>query len=72
MQASQGNVRFADLVRVASHFFGEPRQRGSHVTFTTGLKAAPHIVLQDDKGKAKAYQVRQVLVAIRRFESDGS
>jgi hypothetical protein len=57
------NVRFLDAVKVAESFFGSPRIVGSHHVFTcpSGLR----VNLQPGKdGKAKGYQVEQLLEAI--------
>ena len=65
------NVRFSDLCKVCEHFFGEPRQSGSsHRIYRTPWQGDPRINIQNDRGKAKAYQVRQVLLAIERLEVD--
>jgi hypothetical protein len=51
-------------------FFGDPRQDGtSHAVFKTPWIGDPRINIQDAKGKAKPYQVRQVLLAIDKLES---
>ncbi|MEI2419320.1 hypothetical protein V6O07_03535 [Arthrospira platensis SPKY2] len=63
-------VRFADLCTICDHYFGEPRQRGtSHRIYRTPWAGDPRVNIQSDKGKAKPYQVRQVLAAIERLES---
>ena len=50
-------------------YFGKPRQMGtSHLIFNTPWQGDPRINIQEDKGKAKAYQVRQVLLAIDKLE----
>lgn len=62
------NVRFSELLKVCEEFFGKPRQGGtSHVIFKTPWPSDPRINLQNNKGKAKAYQVRQVLLAIEKL-----
>ena len=64
-----GNVRFTDLCRVCDYFFGEPRQSsGSHRIYKTPWQGDPRINIQNYKGKAKAYQVKQVLLAIEKLE----
>ena len=69
MRENPKGVRYADLKSVCSHFFGEPRQNtGSHCVFKTPWVGNPRVNIQNDKGMAKAYQVRQVLVAIERLE----
>lgn len=69
MQSNPKGVRFSDLCRVCEHFFGQPRQKGtSHRIYRTPWLGDPRVNIQDDKGKAKVYQVRQVLKAIERWE----
>ncbi len=52
-------------------FFGPPRpSSGSHAVYKTPWLGDPRVNIQNDKGKAKAYQVRQVLAAIERLESE--
>lgn len=69
MRREPGNVRFADLKKVCEEYFGKPRQSGgSHAVFKTPWVGDPRINIQNDKGKAKAYQVRQVLLAIDKLE----
>jgi hypothetical protein len=64
-------VRFADLCRVCDHYFGNPRQKGtSHRVYKTPWQGDPRGNIQDDRGKAKAYQVRQVLKAIERMKHE--
>ncbi len=64
------NVRFIDLLRVCDHYFGPPRQRGgSHRVYKTTWPGDPRINIQNDKGMAKSYQVRQVLMAIEKLEA---
>jgi len=69
MRREPTNVRFDDLKKVCEEKFGKPRQSGSsHAMFKTPWIGDPRINIQDDKGKAKAYQVRQVLSAIEKLE----
>lgn len=71
MRRNPGGVRFADLRRVCDRFFGEPRQIGtSHLVYRMPWPGDPRVNIQNRKGKAKAYQVRQVLKAIDRLEQD--
>lgn len=64
------NVRFQDLVRLCDHYFGEPRQRGtSHHVYKTPWPGDPRVNIQvGEGGKAKTYQVRQVLAAIEKLK----
>jgi hypothetical protein len=69
MQREPANVRFGDLRQLCRHFFGDPRQSGtSHAIFKTPWAGDPRINIQSDKGKAKAYQVKQVLLAIEKLK----
>jgi len=71
MRAEPANVRFADLQRVCQSYFGKPRHSaGSHVVYKTPWPGNPRVNIQNDKGMAKAYQVRQVLLAIDRLEGN--
>lgn len=65
MRNEPANVRFADLFKVCEAYFGKPRNAGSsHFIFKTPWQGDPRINIQNEKGRAKAYQVRQVLLAI--------
>ena len=70
MRAAPQNVRYAELTAVCGHFFGEPRQRGtSHAVYRTPWPGDPRVNIQKgEAGKAKVYQVRQVLAAIARLQ----
>ncbi len=71
MRREPQNVRFADLKKVCEAYFGAPRQSGSsHAVFKTPWAGDPRVNIQNDKGMAKAYQVRQVLRAIDKFEQE--
>ncbi len=57
------------LGKFVSTTFGKPRQSGtSHCVFKTPWPGDPRVNIQNDKGKAKPYQVRQVLLAIHKME----
>ncbi|PHJ58526.1 toxin HicA [Nostoc linckia z18] len=63
------DVRFSDLMKVCTHYFGEPRQQGtSHCIYKTPWAGDPRVNIQEKNGKAKVYQVRQVLDAIEKLE----
>ena len=65
MRTEPANVRFSELQRVCETYFGKPRQNGSsHSIYKTPWPGNPRVNTQNNKGKAKAYQVRQVLLAI--------
>ena len=68
MKREPANIRFIDLKKVCEAHFGKPRNSGSsHLIFKTPWPGDPRVNIQNDKGKAKAYQVRQVLLAIERL-----
>jgi hypothetical protein len=71
MQRSPQGIRFADLCRVCDRYFGESRQSGSsHRIYRTPWEGDPRVNIQNSKGFAKAYQVRQVLKAIERLKRE--
>jgi hypothetical protein len=70
MRREPSSIRFADFKKVCEHYFGKARQSGSsHAVFKMPWAGDPRVNIQDDKGKAKTYQVRQVLQAIDKLES---
>jgi predicted RNA binding protein YcfA (HicA-like mRNA interferase family) len=70
MRRNPKGVRFHDLCQVCDFFFGKARQRGgSHRIYRTPWQGDPRVNIQNDKGMAKAYQVKQVLKAIERLEA---
>jgi hypothetical protein len=69
MLGNPRNVRLAEAIRIATHFFGKPRRNGSHHIFKMKWPSDPRVNLQDDgSGKAKPYQVRQLSAAIEKLE----
>lgn len=69
MRRNPAGVRFADLCKVCDHYFGQARQAsGSHRVYKTPWTGDPRVNIQNSKGRAKAYQVKQVLKAIERLE----
>ena len=71
IRAKPADVRFADLCRVCDHYFGKARQAsGSHRVYKTPWLGDPRVNIQNSKGRAKAYQVKQVLKAIERLEGE--
>ena len=68
MRREPGNVSFNDFKKVCVSYFGKPRQDGSsHAIFKTPWPGDPRVNIQNAKGKAKPYQVRQVLQAIEKL-----
>ena len=71
MRTNPRNIRYDDLHKVCQHYFGPPRTSGgSHAVFKTPWQGDPRVNIQNDHGKAKAYQVRQVLAAIDRQQHE--
>jgi hypothetical protein len=62
------DVRFTDLIKVCTHYFGSPRIVGSHRVFKTKWQGKPFVNVQKDGNQAKRYQVRQVLAAIAKLK----
>jgi hypothetical protein len=70
MQRNPKGIRFQDLCKVCDSLFGEAQQKSSsHRIYKTPWQGDPRVNIQNDKGMAKAYQVRQVLKAIERLEA---
>ncbi len=71
MRNNARDIRFADLCRVCDHYFGPARLTvSSHRIYKTPWPGDPRVNIQNDRGKAKAYQVKQVLRAIDLVEVD--
>jgi hypothetical protein len=65
---SPENVSYTDMLKLCTHYFGEPRSgSGRHnAIFRMPWAGDPRINLQNKHGKAKPYQVKQALAAIDR------
>ena len=64
-------VSFRDLCKLCDAYFGAPRKRGtSHRVYATPWWGDPRVNIQNNRGMAKAYQVRQVIKAIERLERE--
>jgi hypothetical protein len=71
MKQNPNDVRFAELCKICDLYFGEARQKSSsHRIYKTPWQGDPRVNIQNNNGKAKAYQVKQVLKAIERMEVD--
>jgi hypothetical protein len=71
MRQNPRNVKFTDLCKVCDLYFGKARQKkSSHRIYKMPWPGDPRVNIQNDKGKAKAYQVEQVLKAIERMEEN--
>jgi hypothetical protein len=71
LEKNPNNVSFTDLCNICESYFGKPRATGSHHIYKTPWEGDPRINIQNDKGKATAYQIRQVIKALRRLEAEG-
>lgn len=61
-ERSPENVTFRELCRLCKHFGMKPRKgTGSHRVFKRTKPPAFSLSIQDDGGKAKPYQVRELL-----------
>ena len=70
MRREPGNVSFNDFKKVCVSYFGKPRQDGSsHSIFKTPWPGDPRVNIQNARGKAKPYQVRQVLAPIEQLKN---
>ena len=69
LRNNPNDVRFADLAKLCDPYFGEPRHKAtSHRIYRTPWPGDPRVNIQNAKGKAKPYQVRQVIKAIEKLE----
>ncbi|PHR10121.1 MAG: toxin HicA [Sulfitobacter sp.] len=73
MENSPKKVKFSDLAKVCEEFFGKLRNKGtSHHVYKTPWPGDPRVNIQKSKnGNAKAYQVKQVLKAIKKLKEIG-
>ncbi|AHG65658.1 toxin HicA [Advenella mimigardefordensis] len=70
MKNEPANVRFSELVKICTHFFGKPRfSSSSHMIFKTPWHGDPRVNIQNSNGKAKTYQVKQVLTALEQLNN---
>jgi hypothetical protein len=61
------------LCLVGDHYFGDARQSGSsHAVYKTPWIGDPRVNIQNDKGMAKPYQVKQVIKAIERLKNENA
>jgi hypothetical protein len=71
LEGHETSTRFQRLLTICTIFFGTPRMEGSHYLFKTPWLGDPRTNLQSGKGKAKPYQVRQVIKALWRLKGEG-
>ena len=61
-------VRFEDASKVAEHYFGKPRVKGSHNVYKMPWPGDPRINIQNVGGQVDSYQIEQLLEAIDKLE----
>ena len=72
LRSNPKGIRFTELAAICDRFFGEPRQRGtSHRVYRIPWPGDPRVNIQNDRGMANAYQVRQVIRALEKLNNDG-
>ncbi len=71
MRRNPKDVRFSDLCKVCEFYFGKARKgSSSHGVYKTPWQGDPRVNIQNSKGIAKVYQVKQVLVSIEMLEDN--
>jgi len=71
MRQNANGIKFNDLVKVCTHYFGGPRQEGtSHKVYKMPWQGDPRVNIQEKKGYGKPDQVKQVLKAIDKLEEE--
>lgn len=69
MRKNPSGIRFADACKLCDHYFGAARQlSGSHRVYKMPWIGDPRVNIQNNKGYAKTYQIRQILRAVERLE----
>ncbi|MHB8869111.1 MAG: type II toxin-antitoxin system HicA family toxin [Thermoleophilia bacterium] len=68
IRRNPANVRFAQIIKLAEESgFIEARVSGSHHIFRHSEHRGAVLNLQDHKGRAKPYQVRQLLALVEEY-----
>ena len=71
MKRNPADVRFSDVCKVCEHYFGKHRQGStSHRVYKPPWPGDPRVNIQSKKGKTPDYQVRQILKALAKLESE--
>lgn len=69
MKLNPNSVRFRELSRICEYYFGPPRiRKGSYRVYKMPWAGDPRVNIQNDKGMAKIYQMKQILKAIEKLE----
>ena len=73
ISANPKNVKYFELCKICDHFFGKPGQKkSSHRIYKTPWPGNPRVNIQNKNGKAKFYQVIQVLNAIQKLKENSN
>ena len=68
MEKNPKGVRYKDFCKVCEFYFGEARQIStSHRVYKTPWPEDPRVNIQNNKGYAKIYQIKQVLKAFEKL-----
>lgn len=68
MRRAPANIKFSELEKVCDHYFESRNStKTSHKTYKTPWPGDPRVNIQNANGKAKPYQVAQVLQAIDKL-----
>ncbi len=71
MKRNPNNVRFRELNKICEYYFGLPRiKKGNHRVYKMPWPGDPRVNIQNHKGMAKIYQVKQLIKAIEKLESE--
>ena len=69
LSGKEKDIRFSRLVKICEDVFGNYRVSGGHHIFKTPWPGDPRINLQKAGNKAKPYQVKQVINALKKLKS---
>ena len=67
LEKEKNSTRFSRVIQICEEFFGPSRIKGSHHIFRTPWPGDPRLNIQSDKGRAKPYQVDQVIAALTKL-----
>ena len=71
LERSPHNIGFVEVCSICDYYFGKPRQEStSHRVYKMPWIGDPRVNIQEKNGKGKAYQVRQVIKALKRLEME--
>lgn len=68
LEREKASTLFSRLIRICEELFGAPRISGSHHIFKMPWPGDPRLNLQSDRGKAKPYQVEQLIAVLKKLD----